>query len=84
MKVELIKIGNSRGIRLPKSVIEQCSLTKKADLEVEHGRIIIKPIAKARTHWAQAFEEMHVNGDDQLLDPQAFGLSSWDEKEWEW
>ena len=43
MKVNLVPIGNSKGIRIPKSVLEQCSFNKEAELVVEGNKIVLKP-----------------------------------------
>ncbi len=68
MKVNIVSIGNSKGIRIPKSVLEQCNFNKEADLEVENNKIIIKPVRKkTRAGWDKAFKEMHDRKEDTLL-----------------
>ena len=84
MKTPLIKIGNSRGIRLPKSVIEQCGLEGTVDIQVEKGCVLIRPAAQPRAGWAAAFAEMAKNGDDRLLDWEALPPTEWDLTEWQW
>lgn len=54
MKVAIIAIGNSRGVRLPKAVLDQVDLRGEAELTVEDGRIVLAP-AKARQGWAETF-----------------------------
>jgi antitoxin MazE len=83
MKARVVRIGNSRGIRIPKSVIEQCHLHGAVDLEIQQGQLVIRSATKPRAGWADAFNEMHQHEDDQLLDAE-IGSSSWDEKEWTW
>ena len=52
MKVNIVSIGNSKGIRIPKSILDQCKFNKEAELEVENNRIIIKPLRKkSREGW---------------------------------
>ena len=46
MKVNIVSIGNSKGIRIPKSILDQCNFNKEADLEVEHNKLVIKPEEK--------------------------------------
>ncbi len=46
MRAKVIKIGNSRGIRIPKSIIEQSGLNDEVELEVRNDQIIIKSISK--------------------------------------
>jgi antitoxin MazE len=55
MKVAIVPIGNSRGLRLPKTVIEQCLFTDAAELTIEDGRVVLTPIRHPRAGWAEAF-----------------------------
>lgn len=85
MKTKIVKIGNSRGIRIPKSFIDESGLKSEVELELDNGKIIIKPISKAREVWELAFRKMAKAGDDSLLDSDVVHkLSNWDEEEWEW
>ncbi len=43
MKTELVRIGNSRGIRIPKPLIEQCGLGNNVELRVENDSLVISP-----------------------------------------
>lgn len=54
MKVAIVPIGNSRGVRLPKAVLEQVGLGEEAELSVENGRIVLAPAAPRRG-WVEAF-----------------------------
>ena len=67
MEVSLIKIGNSKGIRLSKTLIEKYNLRDTVELILEKGFIIIKPSSEPRKGWDMSFKEMAANGDDQLL-----------------
>jgi len=82
MKALVVHIGNSRGIRIPKAVIEQCHLHGPVDLEVQQGQLVIRSATKARAGWDQAFEQMHRHGDDRLIDRDALPTSQWDRKDW--
>jgi antitoxin MazE len=55
VKVAIIPVGNSRGLRLPKAVLDQCRFTDAAELTVEDGRIVLTPITAPRAGWAEAF-----------------------------
>ena len=68
MKTKIIKIGNSRGVRIPKSIIEETGLKDEAELDIVNGKIVIKPISKNRESWDSAFQRMGENNDDVLLD----------------
>jgi antitoxin MazE len=72
MEISIIKIGNSKGIRLTKSILERYNIKDKVDLIFERGRIIIKSSKKPREGWAEAFKQMHKNGDDKLLIEDVF------------
>jgi antitoxin MazE len=67
MEVTVIKIGNSRGIRLSKTLLERYNIRDTVDLILEKGQIIIKPLSRPRKGWEKAFKEMNDNGDDKLL-----------------
>lgn len=85
MKTKIIKIGNSRGIRIPKSIIDESGLQNEVELEIVNGKIVIKPISKNRKNWDSAFKEMGKNEDDALLDEEHLAIQSdWDKEEWEW
>ncbi|GJQ61079.1 MAG: peptidase [Melioribacteraceae bacterium] len=85
MKTKIVKIGNSRGVRIPKSFLVESGIHNDVELELNDGKIIIKPTNKPRTDWAEAFSSMAQNKDDQLLDSNELqSLSNWDEEEWVW
>ena len=84
MKTRIVRIGNSRGIRIPKPLLEEAGLPEEVELEVEDGTILIRSPARPRERWAAAFQSMAEAGDDQLLDMDTIQASSWDEAEWEW
>ena len=85
MKTHLIKIGNSRGIRIPKVVLEQTGLNDQVELEVKSGQIIIRSAHPPRKGWSKAYQQMSESGNDKLLDKELLNhQSSWDENEWKW
>jgi len=80
MEVPIIKIGNSKGFRLSKTLLEKYDIQDKVELVLEAGRIIIKPLSNPRKDWDKAFKNMHENGDDQLLFNDVFeeeNLEEW-------
>jgi len=83
MKTTLISIGNSRGVRIPKPLIEQCGLADEVEMDVQDGTILIHAPRDPRAGWAEAFRQMADSGDDKLLDAEA-PQTRWDEEEWEW
>ena len=80
MEVSVIKIGNSRGIRLSKTLLEKYNIKDTVDLILEKSQIVIKPLSKPRKGWEKAFMEMSKNGDDRLLFDDVFedeNLEEW-------
>ena len=67
MQISLLKIGNSKGIRLSKTIIEKYGLRDTDEVILEKGHIIIRPSGQPRAGWDAAFKEMADNGDDHLL-----------------
>jgi antitoxin MazE len=83
MKAELIRIGNSQGIRIPKAIIEQCGFGRSVELRVEGRSLVVTPARAAREGWDEAFAAMTRAGDDGPLLPEDLARD-WDEAEWEW
>lgn len=80
MELSVIQIGNSKGFRLSKTLIEKYNIKDKVELILEKGYMILKPISKPRKNWDIAFKEMNENGDDQLLFNDVFrdeNLEEW-------
>ena len=67
MELSIIQIGNSKGFRLSKTLIEKYNIKDKVELILEKDQFIIKPISTPRKDWEIAFKEMNEKGDDQLL-----------------
>ena len=84
MKTRIVQIGNSKGIRIPKPLLEEAGLQGEVEIRVERDTLVIRPAKRPRAGWAAAFREMSRRGDDTLLDDPLPALSSWDEDEWEW
>ncbi len=84
MRANIVRIGNSRGIRIPKALLEQCRLGSTVDLDVENGNLVIRPAETPRLGWDDAFRRMAERGDDELLDREELRASQWDDTEWEW
>ncbi len=85
MITKVVRIGNSRGIRIPKSFIDQSGIKNEVELEVKDDRIIIKSLPDIRKNWDLAFQKMSENGDDVLLDQDSLiDQSSWDNEGWTW
>jgi len=80
MEISVVKIGNSKGIRFSKTIIERYNIRDTVDLILDKGQIIIKPLKKPRRGWEKAFMDMHANNEDKLLIPDIFeeeNLEEW-------
>ncbi len=80
MELSIIKIGNSKGFRLSKTIIEKYNIRDKVEIILEKGYMILKPIQSPRKGWEKAFKEMNENNDDQLLFNDVFeneNLEEW-------
>jgi len=84
MKSRIVRIGNSRGIRIPKPLIEEAALGEEVQIQVEKDRLIIRTAARPRAGWETAFQKMAEAGDDALLHGDVQVPTSWEEAEWEW
>jgi len=82
IRTKLIRVGNSRGIRIPKAVIEQLELGDDVDIAIEGGRLVIQSATRRRQGWDAAFAAMAAAGDDALLDAPT--STEWERSEWEW
>jgi len=79
MELSIVQIGNSKGFRLSKTLIEKYNIKDKVELILEKGYLILKPISAPRKGWEAAFKEMNENGDDQLLFNDVFENENFEE-----
>lgn len=84
MKSRVVRIGNSKGIRIPKPLFEQTGIADEVEIEVSGNTLVIRPAHPPRAGWECAFQAMAAAGEDSLLDPGAIGTSQWDDEDWEW
>lgn len=79
METAIIQIGNSKGLRLSKTILEKYNIKDKVEMILEKGQIILKPIDSPRKNWEKAFEEMSKNNDDTLLFNDVFEDENFEE-----
>ena len=79
MEASIIKIGNSKGLRLSKTILEKYHIKDKVELILEKGQIILKPISSPRKNWGKQFKQMHDNHDEELLIEEVFEDEEWEE-----
>ncbi|HAO20477.1 MAG: MazE family transcriptional regulator [Desulfobacteraceae bacterium IS3] len=83
MKTQIVKIGNSHGVRIPKIFLKETDIGTDVEMEVRNRQIIIRPAKYPRQGWEEAFCKMRANEDDILPD-DLMNQTCWDEEEWEW
>lgn len=81
VRASLVRIGNSRGLRIPKPVLEQCGFGSEVELQVEPGRLVVLPAVPTRAGWDEAFAARR--DEQEMLLPDAL-RSEFDDTEWNW
>lgn len=82
VKTRIIRIGNSRGIRIPKLLIEQVGIGTEVEIAVERDQLVVRSTSRPRQGWDEQFRAMAEHGDDRLLEDPV--LTQWDASEWKW
>ena len=82
MKTKIVRIGNSRGVRIPKPLLEQAGLEDDVELRVVESGLIIENRGTARAGWAKAAAQLQARGESGLLDPPV--PTEFDESDWVW
>ena len=83
MTTEIVRIGNSRGIRIPKPILDICGFDKTVEIEVEDGRLIVSGSRAPRQGWDEAFKRAGSSADDELL-LDGVVRNRFDRSEWKW
>jgi antitoxin MazE len=83
VRIELVRIGNSRGIRIPKPLIEQCGFGDTVELRVEQDRLVIAPDRCPRQGWKEAFAAAGSSAKDREL-LEGLPANEFDAAEWNW
>ena len=81
-KTRIVRIGNSRGIRVPKALLDQAELPEEVELHAEPGLLVVRAVRRARAGWAEAAKALHASGSDRLLDKAT--PTRFDREEWDW
>ena len=80
MRSNLIKIGNSKGIRITSNIIKECELDNEVEIKVVDKKLIIEAVKEPRADWDKSFASMHKDGEDNLLIKNGNDF----DKDWEW
>jgi len=81
MKAQIIQIGNSQGIRIPKAVLEETNIAGEVELEITSDGILIKNIKKPRGDWDAIFKSLSEIDDDLSVRETSTDFAK---KEWQW
>lgn len=79
---QIVKIGNSRGVRLPKLLIEQMGFSNDVEIVVQDKQLVLRPVTHVRQGWDEQFLSMAKHGDDKMLEETV--STQWDRSEWKW
>ena len=82
VRTRIVRIGNSRGIRVPKVLLDEAGLPEEVELRAEPGRLVVSAVSRPRAGWASKAQAMHRRGEDALLDPTT--PTSFDRTDWQW
>jgi len=81
-KTRIVRIGNSRGIRVPKILLDQAQLPDEVELHAEPGRLVVQGVRRPRMGWAEAARALSKQGHDDLIDEPT--ATRFDREEWKW
>ena len=81
-RTRIVRIGNSRGIRIPKTLLDEADLPEEVELHDEPGRLVVQGVRHVRSGWAAAARRMRARNDDRLLDEPT--PTKFDDHEWRW
>ncbi len=82
MKARIVRIGNSRGVRLPKPLIAEAGLSGDVEIRARNGAIVISPASRPRAGWGEAARRVRERDEDRLLDAPTG--TRFDDAEWKW
>ena len=82
IKSRLVRIGNSRGVRLPKALIEEAGLGEDVEIRADGRSIVITPGTRPREGWAADAKRAVADGAKGLLDAPT--ETRFDREEWKW
>jgi len=81
-KTQLVRVGNSKGIRIPKFLLDQMGLQSEVEISMLRDRLVVRSAPRPREGWDEQFHAMAEHGDDQLLDTPR--PTEWDRTDWTW
>jgi antitoxin MazE len=76
MRINLIKVGNSKGIIIPSALLASCELKDAVELQLDGKKLVIAAVKQPRSGW---FEGYCAESDEGALEtiPQEEGADEW-------
>jgi len=81
MRAQIIRIGNSQGVRIPKTLLQDGKISGEVELELHEEGLLIRSLQKPRATWDSAFRGIADGDDDQPLSEVP---TDFERKEWQW
>ncbi|MGO8703243.1 MAG: AbrB/MazE/SpoVT family DNA-binding domain-containing protein [Candidatus Brocadiia bacterium] len=81
LRARIVRVGNSRGIRIPKVVLDQLDIGPEVEMAVQSDRLVIRAARRTREGWSRRFAAMAAQQDDRLVLEVP---GRWDKSEWQW
>ena len=79
MKSTLRKIGNSRGVLIPASLLAACEIENEIEMRLEGNRIVIEPVRAPRLYWFESYQpEQDENAWSDFVETES------ENEEWQW
>ena len=82
MEVPIIKVGNSKGILLNKTILERYGFGDKIEIIMKQDHLELIPVTPPRQGWSESFKEMHERAEDNLLIDDVLDDDIFED--WEW
>jgi len=82
MRAQIIQIGNSQGVRIPKVLLQESGIKSEVELEIHTDGILLRNISKPRADWAEQFRALQ-EADDDIVASETPG-SDFESREWQW
>jgi len=84
MRSKIVKIGNSQGVRIPKTLLEEASVSGEVEILAEENQLVIRSLSRPRKGWEDAFASMAEAGDDAVAEEMTSLPTQWESEEWQW
>ena len=82
LKITIRQIGNSKGVVIPKAILEQVGLNDAVEMSVEGERLVLsKPKNQVRINWADDAKSISKSGEDNLV---LGDFANEDDGDWVW